>query len=281
MKYINNSRGFTLIELSIVLVILGLIIGTIAPLFVTMSKKNKLSEGQQIVRTARDEIKGEIVRSRVLPTDMSNVGHSIDPWQNSLVYIPAANLAGQDICTWLAGGGNQTGLAVCIDGDCAGAKKGNVAFIVASMGSNFNRQMEASANHDANGADQEVRLYGYGAQLDQYTVAPDFNRPADQFDDIVEYVTASELIKLTNCSVSVSNESGLTVCHGGAAIANGVTLGVLQYNQKLAIGATTDDCITIDSSCTITFNAAQNSDTDKDGEVQIISAPPGCTLQDL
>jgi prepilin-type N-terminal cleavage/methylation domain-containing protein len=281
MKYINKKEGFTLIELSIVLVILGLIIGTIAPLFVAMSKKNKLSDGQQIVRIARDEVKGEIVRSRVLPTDMSNIGHTIDPWQNSLIYIPAPNMAGQDICTWLAGASNQTGLAVCLNGDCAGAKKSNVAFIVASMSSNFNRQMEAPANHDAIAADREVRLYGYGSQLDQYAVAPDPNNPTDQFDDIVEYVTASELIKLTNCSVSVNNESGQTVCHGGAAIASGVTLGVLQYNQILAVGSTSDNCLSIINSCNITFNAAQSADTDKDGEVGITTEPPGCVLQDL
>ena len=99
-----NKHGFTLIELSIVLVILGLIIGTLAPLFVTLTKKSKLTDGRQLVATARDELKGEIIRTRILPTNLTNIGHTIDPWQNPLVYIPAPNLAGQDICTWLAGG---------------------------------------------------------------------------------------------------------------------------------------------------------------------------------
>ena len=102
-----NKLGFTLIELSIVLVILGLIIGTLAPLFVTLTKKSKMTDGRELVATARDEVKGEIIRTRILPTNLSNIGHTTDPWQNPLVYIPAPQLAGQDLCTWLAGGTPQ------------------------------------------------------------------------------------------------------------------------------------------------------------------------------
>ena len=276
-----NKLGFTLIELSIVLVILGLIIGTLAPLFVTLTKKNKLTDGRQLVATARDEIKGEIIRARVMPTNLDNIGHTIDPWQNPLVYIPAPNLAGQDICTWLAGGTNQTGLAVCLDGDCTGAKKGNIAFIIASKGSNFNRQMEIPVNHDGNNTDKEVRMYSYGTETDLYTVPPDPSRPADQFDDIVQYVSVSELMQHINCSVNINNQSGQTVCLGGAAVLNGVDLGVIQYNQFLSIGATANNCLTINNSCQITYNAAKSADTTKNGRVKITSAPPGCTLQNM
>ena len=281
MKSVNSRNGFTLIELSIVLVILGLIIATVAPLFVSLSKKNKLSDARQIVSTARDELKGDIFRLRTVPADLSNVGHSFDPWQNALVYIPAPNLVGQNICTWLAAATNQTGLAVCLDGDCVAGKKGNIAFIVASIGSNFNRQMEAPANRDTVGADREVRLYGYGTEIDQYTVAPDPNRASDQFDDIVEYVSVAEIIERISCSVSVTNLTGQTVCSGGAAVADGGALGILDVNQLLAVGSTTDNCLTIDSTCTINHAAAQNSDTDMDQAVRLTSAPPACTLQDM
>ena len=277
----TNKLGFTLIELSIVLVILGLIIGTIAPLIVSLTKKNKLTDGRQVVATARDEIKGEIARTFIIPTNLNNIGHTIDPWQTSLVYIPAPNLAGQDLCIWLAGGTNQTGLAVCLDGDCAGKKKGNIAFIIASISSNFNRQLENPVNHDGDGADREVRMYSYGTVSDQYTVGPDPNRPTDQFDDIIQYVSVSELVQLISCSVSITNQSDQTVCTGGAAVANNVDLSIIQYNQFLSIGATTDNCITINNSCQITYNSAKAADSSKNGKVKITSAPPACTLQNM
>lgn len=276
-----NKQGFTLIELSIVLVILGLIIGTIAPLFVSLSKRNKLADGRKIVAIARDEIKGEIVRSRIIPADATNIGHTIDPWQSSLVYLPAPNLSGQDLCSWLAGGTNQTGLAVCLNGDCAGSKKTNIAYIIGSISHNFNRQIEAPTNHDGDAGDNEVRLYSYDTQADQYTIAPDPNRPTDQFDDIVQYVSVSELVQMVSCSVNIRNQSGQTVCFGGAAVSNGVDLTVIQYNQFMSIGATTDNCVTINDSCQISYNDAKAADTTKNGQVQIISSPPACTLQNL
>jgi len=277
----NKKKGFTLIELSIVLVILGLIVATITPLFVTLSKKNKLSEGKRVVATARDEIKGEILRTRTVPSDLGNIGHSVDPWRNGLVYIPAPGLVGRDICSWLGGGIGQTGLSVCLDGDCTSSRKGNVAFIIASIGPNFNRQLEAAANREGDKSGRAVRLYGYGVTVDQYTVSPDPNRGTDQFDDIVEFVTLAEMIGKMSCSVGVVNDSGQTVCSGGAAVVNGNSLGVLNINQLLAVGSTVDNCLKIDTTCTITHSAAQGSDTDMDQEVHIISGPPTCTIQDL
>lgn len=281
MKSLINKQGFTLIELSIVLVILGLILGTVAPLFKVLTKKNKLSDGRDVVTTAKNEIKGEVVRTRVPPMNLSNIGHTIDPWQNNLVYLPAPNLAGQDLCSWLASGTNQTGLAVCLDGDCVANKKSNVAFIVASIGGNINRQMETPANRDGDTGDLEVRLYNYGTEIDRYTVAPDPNRNSDQFDDIVQYVTADELIQLFNCTVVINNQSGQTVCSGGVALLNGVDIASVEYNETLSIGATSDNCVTITSSCQRTYNQAQTSDSNINGQVAISSPPPGCTLVDM
>ncbi len=276
-----DTLGFTLIELSIVLVILGLIIGTLAPLFVTLTKKSKMSDGREAVLTARDEVKGEIIRTRVLPVNLTSIGHTTDPWQNPLVYIPAPNLAGQDLCTWLAGGTNQTGLAVCLDGNCATGKKSNIAFIIASNSHNFNRQLEIPVNRDGNGSDREVRLYSYGTPTDLYTDATDPNRPTDQFDDIIQYVSVAELVQSISCSVSINNQSGQTVCAGGAAVADGVDIGVMQFNQFFSIGATANNCQIISDSCQITYAFAKTADTSRNGKVRLTSGPPGCTLQDM
>ncbi|MFT5700360.1 MAG: prepilin-type N-terminal cleavage/methylation domain-containing protein [Desulforhopalus sp.] len=279
MKSINK-HGFTLIELSIVLVILGLIVGTVAPLIISMTKKNKLSSGRQTVTTARDEIKGDFVQNRILATNLNNVGHTVDPWQNSLVYLPAPHLAGQDLCTWLAGGTDQTGLSVCLDGDCINNKKENIAFVIASIGHNFNRQLETPVNLDGNSTDLEARLYSYGTEIDRYTIAPDLNDGTDQFDDIVQYVTVDELTQLISCSVNISNKSSETICSGGAAISDNADIGVLHYNQLFSLGATSNNCITIDSTCQIDYNSAQLTDTNKNGRIDINSAPPACSKSD-
>lgn len=276
----TNRQGFTLIELSIVLVILGLIVGTVAPLIISITKKNKLTGGRQAVEIARDELKGDFVQNRILASNLNSIGHTIDPWKNDLVYIPAPNLAGQDLCTWLAGGTDQTGLAVCLDGDCTNEKKENVAFIVASIGHNFNRQMEAPVNLDGSGSDREVRLYNYGVEIDRFTTPPDVNDATDQFDDIVQYVTVDELTQLVNCSVILENQTGQTVCSGGAAISNNVDIGVIEFNQRFSLGATSASCITIDSSCEILYNDAQLEDTNNNGRIYVNQVPPSCLLSD-
>ena len=277
----TNKNGFTLIELSIVLVILGLIVGTVTPLIISMTKKNKLSSGRQTVITARDELKGDFVQNRILAANLNTIGHSVDPWKNDLIYIPAPHLAGQDLCTWLAGGTDQTGLSVCLDGDCSTNKKENIAFVVSSRGSNFNRQLETPINSDGNTADLEVRIYSYGVEIDRYTTAPDVNNATDQFDDIVQYVSVDELTQLVSCSVNLKNQTGQAICSGGAAILNNVDIGVINYNQLFSLGATSDNCITIDSSCQINYNSAQLTDSNQNGEISLASAPPACTLSDM
>lgn len=277
----TDSCGFSLIELSIVLVILGLIVGTVAPLLKTLTKSSKIREGRKTVSTASDEIKGEILRTAVIPSDLSNIGHTIDPWQNDLIYVPAASLAGQHVCSWLALGTNQTGLAVCLEGDCLNEKKANVAFVVASMGSNFNRQLETAANRDGDGSDQEIRLYSYATEIDGYTTAPDPNRATDQFDEIVEYVTIAELLQYFSCSVTVRNATGDTLCYNGSAISDDTDIANIPYNTFISIGETLDNCATINSSCQISFSDAKQQDSNGDGQVKINAIPPLCTLVDL
>lgn len=280
MKSINKN-GFTLIELSIVLIILGLIVGTVAPLIMSMTKKNKLSSGRKIVITARDELKGDFVQSRILASNLDNIGHTIDPWKNDLIYLAAPHLAGEDLCTWLAGGTNQTGLSVCLDGDCTNNKKENIAFVIASIGSNFNRQLETPINSDGNSGDLDTRIYDYGTEIDRYTTAPDQNDATDQFDDIVQYVTVDELTQLVSCNIIITNQSGQTICSGGSAITDGADIRVLSYNQSFSYSSTSDDCITTDDTCLFVYNDAQLIDDDKIGQIAVTSVPPTCTMDDI
>lgn len=283
----TNRQGFTLIELSIVLVILGLIVGTVTPLIISITKKNKLTGGRKIVETARDEIKGDFLQSRILTSNLTSIGHTIDPWKNDLVYIPAPNLDGIDLCSWLAGGTNQTGLSVCLDGDCTSGKKDNVAFVIASIGQNFNRQMEAATNIDGIGGDREVRIYSYGTEIDRYTA--DVNRATDQFDDIIQYVTVDELTQMISCQIVVKNQTSQKVCLNGSVIDNDVDIGVINLNQWVSLGATIDDCVSITSSCSISHKDALDKDINADGVgagnadgyISVTTVPPGCILTDI
>ncbi len=274
-----NKYGFTLIELSIVLVILGLIIGTMAPLFMTMSKKNKLSSGRKIVETARDELKGEFLQTKTLPMTLSTIGHTTDPWQNPLFYIGAPWFAGRNACGWLDAGNSATGLVVCLDGDCTNKQKTNIAFIIGSSGANFNRQTSTLTKVPGIGA-AVVRLYSYGTTTDEYFAAPDPTRP-EQFDDIVEYVSLNELLQMIDCGITVRNETGHTVCSHGSAFPNGVDITVVDSGQKLSIGASRDNCHTIDKSCQKNYWDLFNADTNNNRRVTLTSLPSTCSIGDI
>ena len=191
---IVNQSGFTLIELAVVLVIMGLIIGTITPLIVSVIKRDKLAEGRDVVKIAKDEIMGYAFTNNVLPTasNWTNVvGHTTDPWHQTLFYVPAPNLFDAtgtplDVCSF----SGSTGLSVnlCNDASCSSfQQKTDIAFVIGSSGENFNRQT-------SNGTSGVINIYNYGIQADDYLISPDPNRTSDGYDDIVIYVTLSEIV---------------------------------------------------------------------------------------
>lgn len=198
-KQLRLSAGFTLIEMAIVMIVLGLIAGSILPLLETVIKRDKVSESKSIVKTARDELIGYILLNKKLPdqaTFQSQIGHTIDAWQQDLFYIPAWDPnASSDICSL-----TSTTFSVCLDGNCSASnKKPNVLFIIGSKGSNFNRQTEDPKNLDTDSTDKEVRIYSYSVQVDNYTVGNDPNRPQDNFDDIVEFEQLNRILPMLDC----------------------------------------------------------------------------------
>ncbi|HID96705.1 MAG TPA: type II secretion system protein [Thermodesulfobacteriaceae bacterium] len=192
----RNKAGFTLIEMAIVLVILGLVAGAVAPLTVSMIKRNKIAEGRKAVQVARDEIIGYVLINNRLPEPnfaVSQIAHSKDPWHKDLFIILAPDLVGQNICRNAEAGKSQTGLAVCLEGDCTRGKKERIAFIIGSRGENLNRQTEEPADRDGDSTDLETRLYSFGVALDGYSGPGDPQRTDDSYDDIIEYVSLAEL----------------------------------------------------------------------------------------
>lgn len=172
----NDSRGFTLIEMAIVLVVMGLIVGTIVPLLVTQSKTARLKEARDILRTARDEIIGYAYHNdRCLPADLDAIGHSKDPWGNELFYRPAnETICGTttDICS---SGLKNTSLNMTIPDQPNPDKTiSNVAFVLASSGPNYNLQIDNATN--------SVKAYRYGEKIN-----------GKEFDDLYDYVSLGQL----------------------------------------------------------------------------------------
>ena len=186
----HKKRGFTLIELSVVLVILGLIVGTLAPLMMSMMKRDKIKNAKEVVSRAKDEIIGfAMTNNGTLPSSVYELGHFRDPWGQELYLIVA-----QDLQTTSNNGTNacnatSTSLSLLIyehssTGTCNNSTTiNNIAFIIGSKGPNFNRQAGPVVGNS-------VISFDYGCIGDQF---PNDGTSQSFFDDITEYVTLNEL----------------------------------------------------------------------------------------
>ena len=287
-----SGSGFTLIEIAVVLVILGLIIGTLAPMMVSMIKKDKLKEGHETVKKARNEIIGYIMINKKLPTSISSIGHSRDPWQNDLFFIAAPNLINKDICSWINSGNTQTGLALCTGGSCSASnKKSNVVFIIGSKAENYNRQTDNGlVNRDADPADNEVMTYDYSQQVDNYSDSTDPARNTDNFDDLLQFATLSELSSILNCAsspastaVTLYNGSSQTICLGSSSISPGQTIASLSSGQTITITSPVSGLCAGSSAsqCNISYGGANSADSDGDHLANFSAfSNPNCQLTD-
>jgi len=182
----RNKKSFTLIELAIVLVVIGILIGVGAGLIGILTKRVKYSENKESVKRAVEALKGYAIRFGYLPNArlpqnynpsqedpaFNNVGVSgFDAYGKALLYIPAQELTNNstDLCSL-----NGTSFSIVEKGNT----KKNIAFLVVSGNLNFNIQTNAT-----------IYLQGQTG-IDDFSY--DFLRP-EEYDDIVEYVSFFEL----------------------------------------------------------------------------------------
>ncbi|MCX7794594.1 MAG: type II secretion system GspH family protein, partial [Thermodesulfovibrionales bacterium] len=94
-----HKKGFTLIELAIVLVMLGLITALGASLIGPLLKQAKLRESREIVVSAREAVIGYAMQYKMLPDTLSVAGaRNVDAWGNSLYYYRDENLKNSNLC---------------------------------------------------------------------------------------------------------------------------------------------------------------------------------------
>ncbi|QER42611.1 prepilin-type N-terminal cleavage/methylation domain-containing protein [Thermodesulfobacterium sp. TA1] len=188
------SKGFTLIEIAIVLVILGLLIGLGASLVGVLTQRAKITEAREVVNAAVESLIGFATQTNRLPTLLEfsrTIRNPNDPWNKPLNYFVDPSLTSnpnhpaEGIC-----GKKTTNLIVCTDTNC-NFQIPNVAFIVVSGGPNYNIQTGNLTNPPCPTGKTCYRVYPQGTQnIDDYPY--DFTRP-EEYDDIVKWVTLEEL----------------------------------------------------------------------------------------
>jgi len=120
--------GFTLVELAIVLVIVGLLIGMGASLIGPLTRRAKLNETRNTVKEVYETISGFATANKRLPallTDLS--AKTRDSYNNILLYYPAPGLTASNLCT-------TQGTYLTLND--MGSNKTNVAFVILSQGEN-------------------------------------------------------------------------------------------------------------------------------------------------
>lgn len=242
----TEKNGFTLVELAIVLVVIGLLIGLGASLIGPLTKRAKLQETREIVKQAKEAVLGYAVKNGYLPATLDDAGaRKRDAWGRDLQYKPADELLSNDACSV-----SSTTIRVreCTNTDCSNYnEKSNIAFVVYSKG------------EDANGACTGtttpfyIREQGmpYSSTCTYNPTDPQFN-----YDDIVEYITLYEIIA-RRCAYSQQTSQGL--CPGNCSSNCNITFKNSSNDNNIWI-ENGNNCTKVDKNGSVQINNLSGGD---------------------
>ncbi|MGC8966363.1 MAG: Ig domain-containing protein, partial [Caldimicrobium sp.] len=209
-----KQRGLTLVEIAIVLVIIGLLLGLGAGLISVLTKRAKILETKETLESVVEALISHSAGNKCLvlesdplsgPLNSTNLSQkagirkATDSWNKPLYYFIAPEVANgtsgicipyeKDIC-----GRRETSLSlkICQDSSCTVYQSyNNLAFVIASGGPNYNLQIGYN-NHT-------ITIYAPGTpKVDNYDDPPSGIR-AEEFDDIVRWVSLDELRVKMGC----------------------------------------------------------------------------------
>jgi len=188
-----KRKAFTLIELSIVLIIVGLLIGGSFKMAKLMREQRQTTQAKESVKAASAAIIGYTREWIDLPTPQDftkNLSPVQSKTEGEMFYFADPQLTNNtDICSI-----NKTDLNVTLySAGTLDRTVENVAFVLAHRSANHNMQTAVSGNNP------------YVIRIDDPLTKADYNssdytHTSDTFDDIVKWMTLSELQGLVDCS---------------------------------------------------------------------------------
>jgi len=185
-----KKSAFTLIELSIVLVIIGLLIGGSFKILKVMRERAQISRAQDDVKTAKEAITGYVQTTYKLPTS-TVFDNTLSPVKNNqhplfYTYGRAAVSNSDNICSFI-----HTDLKVVT---AEGNDINDIAFVVASEAANHNMQTGLTDNVDGT---YSVKTYNYATKVDDNTSPVNI---VENYDDVVDWVTLKQLQEEAGCA---------------------------------------------------------------------------------
>lgn len=158
-----RRSGFTLIEMAMVMIVMGIIVGSSTKIFTTLAKNSKIKETQDRLNILGKNIEGFVRIKHRLPTENEFYSFSVnmrDSWGKKIRYIPSNELL-KDICSV-----KHTRLTQIQESK----KVTNQAFIMLSSGANrslqtkINKQLIISAPYGKNidinkGSTHPIQVY--------------------------------------------------------------------------------------------------------------------------
>jgi len=211
-----SKKGFTLIELAIVLVIFGLLLVSGIGIVSILVKNQKFNESKAVVNKACKSIEGYAISHKKLPSDLNSLGvPTKDPYTNDLVYAFATNMDTFDFCN------NEPSNWLTLDDK--GVSK-NIAFIVYSKGANTHDETNTGTNtYQTKPYGTDVGSYKY----DDVVCFGDINLLREKGCQAFEIVTNSlpegtQYLPYPTVNFQISGGT-LNSCSQSGSLPNGIT----------------------------------------------------------
>jgi prepilin-type N-terminal cleavage/methylation domain-containing protein len=215
------ERGFSLVEMAIVLVIIGLVMGATIGAATTLMRMSESRNTQEKVTSMKEQILGFTLSNQRLPAYDSGAGTdelspiapaNRDPFGRKLVYIYDPQSARSDVPSVVCAK-KTTSLSAkyCDNAVCAtSTTQPNVAFVVFSTGRNLvNQTGAATTPHTESGTDpsyggpdgaagstKTITLFAPGTPVGIYSATA--TNPVEN-DDVVAVVTLDDLRSKVGC----------------------------------------------------------------------------------